>query len=115
MTTLLEIEAAIKQLPSGDVRQLSVWLQEYLDQMWDRQIEADLVSGKLDKLIAKAEAYMAAKSVKISWWKIEKIYNWRAVNRKYMELQERKLKAPLLLARGWKLWIGFNLPVLNIS
>lgn len=64
MTTLPEIEAAIKQLPEDDVRQLSVWLQEYLDEMWDRQIEADLVLGKLDKLIAKAEADIAANRVR---------------------------------------------------
>jgi hypothetical protein len=64
MTTLPEIEAAIKQLPEDDVRQLSVWLQEYLDEMWDRQIGADLVSGKLDKLIAKAEADIAANRVR---------------------------------------------------
>ena len=64
MTTLPEIEAAIKQLPEGDVRQLSVWLQEYLDEMWERQIEADLVLGKLDKLIAKAEADIAANRVR---------------------------------------------------
>ena len=64
MTTLPEIEAAIKQLPEGDVRQLSSWLQEYLDERWDRQIETDLVSGKLDKLIAKAEADIAANRVK---------------------------------------------------
>jgi hypothetical protein len=44
MTTLLEIEEAIKRLPEGDVRQLSVWLQEYLDEKWDQQIKADLVS-----------------------------------------------------------------------
>lgn len=64
MTTLPEIEAAIKQLPEGDVRQLSVWLQEYLDETWDRQLEADLVSGKLDKIIAKAEADIAANRVR---------------------------------------------------
>jgi hypothetical protein len=64
MTTLPEIEAAIKQLPEGDVRQLSGWLQEYLDERWDRQIETDLISGKLDKLIAKAEADIAANRVK---------------------------------------------------
>ena len=64
MTTLPEIEAAIKQLSEGDVRQLSAWLQEYLDEMWDRQIEADLVLGKLDKLIAKAEADIAANRVR---------------------------------------------------
>jgi hypothetical protein len=64
MNTLPEIEAAIKRLPEGDVRQLSSWLQEYLDERWDRQIETDLVSGKLDKLIAKAEADIAANRVK---------------------------------------------------
>ncbi|MBD2298741.1 hypothetical protein H6G80_10510 [Nostoc sp. FACHB-87] len=56
MATLRDIEAAIKQLPESDIRQLSVWLQEYLDEMWDQQIETDAVSGKLNKLIAKAEA-----------------------------------------------------------
>lgn len=64
MTTLPEIEAAIKQLPEGDVRQLSAWLQEYLDEMWDREIEADLLSGKLDKLIARAETDIAANRVR---------------------------------------------------
>lgn len=60
MTTLLEIEAAIKQLPESDVRQLAAWLQTYLDETCDRQIEEDLTSGKLDNLIAQAEADIAA-------------------------------------------------------
>ena len=64
MTTLPEIEAAIQQLTEDDVRQLSVWLQEYLAEKWDQQIEADLVLGKLDKLIAKAEADIAANRVR---------------------------------------------------
>jgi hypothetical protein len=33
-------------------RALANWLQDYLDEMWDRQIEADLASGKLAPLIA---------------------------------------------------------------
>ncbi|MBW4569884.1 MAG: hypothetical protein KME31_18225 [Tolypothrix carrinoi HA7290-LM1] len=64
MGTLPEIEAAIKQLPENDIRQLAAWLEDYLEQMWDRQIEADLTSGKLDKLIAKAEADIAANKVR---------------------------------------------------
>ena len=64
MTTLAEIEAAIKELPKADVRQLSAWLQEYLADMWDQQMEADVASGKLDKLIAEAEADIAANRVK---------------------------------------------------
>lgn len=64
MTTLSEIEVAIQQLSEDDVRRLSVWLQEYLDEMWDRQIEADFESGKLDNLIAKAEADIVAHRVR---------------------------------------------------
>jgi len=64
MTTLPEIEVAIKQLPESDVRQLAAWLQTYLNETWDRQIESDLTSGKLDILIAKAEADIAANNVR---------------------------------------------------
>jgi len=64
MTTLLEIEAAIKQLSEGDVRKLATWIQTYLDEKWDRQIEEDLISGKLNSLIAKAEADIAANNVR---------------------------------------------------
>jgi hypothetical protein len=56
MTSRLEVESAIKQLSEGEVRDLAKWLQEYLDEIWDRQIETDLASGKLDHMIAKAEA-----------------------------------------------------------
>ncbi len=52
----LEVESAIKQLPEAEVRNLAMWLQEYLDEMWDRQMEADLASGKLDRPIAQVEA-----------------------------------------------------------
>lgn len=64
MITLLEIETAIQQLPESEIRQLSGWLQSYMDEMWDRQIEADLVSGKLDHLIDRAEADIAANRIK---------------------------------------------------
>ncbi|MCT7990446.1 hypothetical protein [Laspinema olomoucense] len=56
MKTRVEIEAAIAQLPEAEVRQLAQWLQHYLDDSWDKQMKEDLASGKLDKLIAEAEA-----------------------------------------------------------
>jgi hypothetical protein len=64
MNTLLEIEEAIQRLPESDIRQLSGWIQSRVDEMWDRQIEADLASGKLDRLIARAEADISANKVK---------------------------------------------------
>jgi hypothetical protein len=51
-------------LPENEVRALANWLQDYLDEMWDRQIEADLVTGKLDHLIARAEADIEANNVR---------------------------------------------------
>lgn len=64
MNTRLDVESAIKQLPEGEVRNLAKWLQDYLDEMWDRQIEADLASGKLDRLIAQVEEDIAANNVR---------------------------------------------------
>ena len=64
MTTRLDVESAIKQLPEGEVRNLAKWLQDYLDEMWDRQIEADLASGRLDRLIAQVEEDIAANNVR---------------------------------------------------
>jgi NH3-dependent NAD+ synthetase len=64
MTTRPEVESAIKQLPKSEVYDLAKWLQDYLDEIWDQQIEADLASGKLDHLIAQAEQDIAANNVR---------------------------------------------------
>ncbi len=55
MNTRLEVQSAIEQLPTDEIRNLAKWLQEYLDEECDRQILADFESGKLDRLITKAE------------------------------------------------------------
>jgi hypothetical protein len=64
MTTLPDIAAAIQELPENEVRELSTWLQGYLDERWDRELEDDAAAGKLDHLIAKAEADIAADHVR---------------------------------------------------
>jgi hypothetical protein len=64
MSTRLEVQSAIEQLPEREIRDLSKWLQEYLEQKWDRQIEVDFGSGKLDLLIAKAELDIANNNVR---------------------------------------------------
>ncbi|MBH8573341.1 hypothetical protein I8752_10015 [Nostocaceae cyanobacterium CENA369] len=64
MNSLLEIEAAIMQLSGGEIRELSNWLQEYLNDSWDKQIEADAKSGKLDWMIQRAKADIDANRVK---------------------------------------------------
>ena len=50
-----EIEAAITQLPVRDVTELMSWLAEHHAEVWDKQIEYDLDSGKLDALLAELD------------------------------------------------------------
>ncbi len=50
-----EIEIAITQLPKSKLIELVVWLEDYHHQVWDKQIEDDLDSGRLDSLIAEVE------------------------------------------------------------
>ncbi|NEO39574.1 MAG: hypothetical protein F6J90_25870 [Moorea sp. SIOASIH] len=67
MLTLDQIETAIRQLPNSEIRELAARLQKYLDDLdhkWDQQLESDLSSGKLDSLIARAEADIATNQVK---------------------------------------------------
>ncbi|WP_019505854.1 hypothetical protein [Pleurocapsa sp. PCC 7319] len=56
MKTLLEIEKAIKELPAKEARKLADWLNQYLDDAWDKQMQNDLSTGKLDDFIAKVES-----------------------------------------------------------
>lgn len=55
-----ELKRAIVQLPAEELSQLTAWLEEYQAEAWDRQIELDAKSGKLDKLIQKARAEFRA-------------------------------------------------------
>ena len=51
MNSLPEIEAAIMQLSEGEIRDLSNWLQEYLNDAWDKQ--GKRISNPIDKRILK--------------------------------------------------------------
>ena len=64
MKTLSDIEKAIKELPTEEARKLADWLDRYLDDAWDRQMQNDLKTGKLDNFIAKVESDIEASRVK---------------------------------------------------
>jgi hypothetical protein len=51
-------------LSQEEVNGLLCWLQEYVDDEWDRQMKEDAKSGKLNKLVQQARADIAAKQVK---------------------------------------------------
>jgi hypothetical protein len=43
-----ELQAAIAQLPAEEFDRFSQWFEEFLAEHWDRQIEADILAGRLD-------------------------------------------------------------------
>lgn len=54
MNKFEDIEMAVKALPEQEYLQFRQWFLERDWQKWDRQIEADSVSGKLDFLVREA-------------------------------------------------------------
>jgi hypothetical protein len=53
MTTIETLEAAVSQLPPRDLAEFRRWFAEFDAAVWDKQIEADAASGKLDALAAE--------------------------------------------------------------
>ncbi|MGA2028977.1 MAG: hypothetical protein ABSG87_02775 [Verrucomicrobiota bacterium] len=48
MSSVEEIESAIGKLSRNDLTELESWFAEFTADAWDRQIEADAQSGRLD-------------------------------------------------------------------
>ena len=55
MTSVAEIKQAILSLPKEEYAEVIDWLYSLEEEEWDRQIEEDAASGKLDFLKAEAE------------------------------------------------------------
>ena len=54
MTRLEAIEEQIEALSPEEIAELRDWLEEREAEQWDREIERDAASGKLDKLFEKS-------------------------------------------------------------
>jgi hypothetical protein len=54
MSRVEELEGQIKKLSSNELQELRAWLAEYDGDVWDRQFDADAISGKLDALADQA-------------------------------------------------------------
>jgi hypothetical protein len=50
-----EIQQAITQLSREEYAAFLEWFEEYDTQIWDKQIEEDAKSGRLDRLLAEVE------------------------------------------------------------
>ena len=60
MSTVASIQAEIEKLTHAEQRELAQWFAEIQADAWDAQIEEDVRAGRLDHLIAQAEADIAS-------------------------------------------------------
>ena len=56
MTTVKDIENAIKALPLDKLKQFRAWFTDFDAKAWDAQLEEDIAAGKLDKIAEQAKA-----------------------------------------------------------
>ena len=54
MSQLQDIESQIKELSPKELAAFREWFAEFDAEVWDRQFEADVKSGKLDNVAERA-------------------------------------------------------------
>lgn len=54
MLPIQDIEKAVSSLPPEDLAEFRAWFEEFDAQIWDRQFEKDVQSGKLNRIASKA-------------------------------------------------------------
>jgi hypothetical protein len=50
-----ELEAEVARLSAAEMKAFAQWFEEFRADAWDRQIEADVAAGKLDKVAGKVD------------------------------------------------------------
>lgn len=64
--TVEDIEIEIAHLPQSQLKQFREWYEKFDSNVWDKQIEEDISSGKLDALADAALAdHKAGKSKRL--------------------------------------------------
>jgi hypothetical protein len=54
MTTIREIETAVKRLPKRQLSRFRAWFEEFDARQWDSQFERDVKEGKITHLAEEA-------------------------------------------------------------
>jgi len=53
--SLAELEKAVATLPPEEFSEFSSWFEDFLAEQWEKKLEADVATGKLDSLADKAD------------------------------------------------------------
>lgn len=48
MTDIQTLKMAVAQLPTHELQQFSVWLDEFISQQWDKEIEQNIFAGQIE-------------------------------------------------------------------
>jgi major membrane immunogen (membrane-anchored lipoprotein) len=63
MLTMKELEQAVSSLPREELARFREWFDEFDAKAWDKQLEADVKTGKLNKITEAANSdYRAGKA-----------------------------------------------------
>ncbi len=63
MLTIKELERAVSSLPREELARFREWFDEFDAKAWDKQLEADVKAGKLNKIADEAiRDYRAGKA-----------------------------------------------------
>ena len=54
------METVVSQLSKEELARFSQWFEEHVADEWDRQIEKDVLSGRLDAAIQRADEHYQA-------------------------------------------------------
>ena len=66
MSAVEQLEQQVVELSPEDLAKFRAWFIEWDHENWDKQIKADVAAGKLDHLIAEAQAeYKAGRARKL--------------------------------------------------
>ena len=50
-----DLESAISRLSAEDLTRFSAWFEQFMEDRWDRQIEEDIKTGRLDAAGKRAD------------------------------------------------------------
>jgi hypothetical protein len=55
-----ELETVVSALSADELARFSQWFEEFVADQWDRQIEEDMLAGRLDAALKRADEHHAA-------------------------------------------------------
>ena len=50
-----ELKATVSNLPQNELMEFSEWFEEFMANQWDKKIESDILSGRLDAMAKYAD------------------------------------------------------------